>query len=351
MFRSLASLVGAVVCLFAAAASATEDVTVATMLQGLQSPCGLAIRPGASGDDYEIYVSDPGAGRVIRVRSGQPGTGEHAITGFASPRTGDNAVQSSGPRGLLFLDRTRLVVTGGEGDGHAFIRLYEVSDEQTPLAAERYEQHIEQAASGEQPAVVVKSFHGLARTLANDSVADMLVVVALGKQGSAGTWKVPIRAGTLGELEIFSSAQPRDELIVPGGIAVGRHGYIVVSEPIANDDAHANRLTFLNPIDGSVALELTVELPAVASLAYSPRTGNLHAAAFASSHAERGGIYRIDDVGEPGKPACAAVKIAEVARPTALAFGPDGALYVAALGESDGSETNTGVLLKLTGEL
>ena len=321
------------------------------MLTDLQSPCGVAIRPEANGDNYEIFVSDAGTGRIVRVRSGQPETPEDAITGFVWQRKSGDHFQSAGPRGLLFLDHTRLVVTGSEGEGRAFVRLYELPDGQTPLAAERYEQHVGPAASGEEPTVAVNSFHGLARTMANHSVADMLIVTTVGKQESAGTWKVPIRAGTLGELDVFASAQPSDEPTMPGGIAVAPHGYIVISEPTAESNPYVNRLKFLSPIDGSVALEVTAELPAIVSLAYSPRSGNLYAAAFASGNPEHDGVNRIDDVGEPGKPACAAVRVAEIHRPTALAFGPDGALYVTALGERDEIETNTGVLLKLTGEL
>jgi hypothetical protein len=320
------------------------------MLTGLHSPCGVAIRPEANGDNYEIYVSDAGTGRVIRVRSGQPGAGEDAITGFASQRNGGESFQSPGPRGLLFLDRTRLVVTGGGGDGRAYVRLYELADQQTPLAAERYDQHVEPPASDEQATAPVESFYGLARTAANNSVPDMLVVAALGRQGSAGTWKVPIRAGTLGELEPFASTEPRNERAVPAGIVVGPHGYIVIAEPTAKNSSGSNRLKFLNPIDGSPALKVTAELPAIVGLAYSPRSGNLYAAVFASSEGNRDGIYRIDDVGEPGKPACAAAKIAKVGRPTALAFGPDGALYVAALGASEENDTTSGILLKLSGE-
>lgn len=350
MLRFFAILIGMVACLLAAMASAAEDLSITTVLDDLQHPSGVAVRPETSGDQTEIYVADAMAGRVVRVRSGEPGAGADAITGFASQADGGEPLQSPGPRGLVFLDRTRVVVTGGDADGRGFVRLYEISDQPAPLAAEQHEQHLTTPVDVEQPAAVVTSFHGLARTLANDSVPDMLIVAAHGKQGSAGTWKVPIRAGTLGELASFASAEPFGDSTIPGGVAIGRHGYIIVSEPKPKNDSFANRLTFLNPIDGSLALQLTVELPQITSLAFSPRTGNLYASVFASDE-NAAGIYRIDDAGRPGEPACAAVRIAEVARPTALAFGPDGALYIAAMAESDDNETNTGVLLKLTGEL
>jgi hypothetical protein len=64
----------------------------------------------------------------------------------------------------------------------------------------------------------------------------------------------------------------------------------------------------------------------------------------------QGGVFRIDAVSETPAAKCNAVKIADVVRPTALAFGPDGALYVTAFGELD-KEESPGVLLKITGDL
>jgi hypothetical protein len=62
-----------------------------------------------------------------------------------------------------------------------------------------------------------------------------------------------------------------------------------------------------------------------------------------------GGIFRIDDAGEPGNAKCTAVKIAAVERPSAMAFGPDGILYITTFGESE--KPRGGKLLKITGEL
>jgi hypothetical protein len=76
----------------------------------------------------------------------------------------------------------------------------------------------------------------------------------------------------------------------------------------------------------------------------------LYAANFSATN-DRGGVYRIDDAGESGKPACRAVKVAEAARPTALAFAPDGTLYVVVLGGDDNKDKDSGALLKITGEL
>jgi hypothetical protein len=324
-----------------------DDLAVETLLSGLQNPAGVAIRPDASADNYEIFVSDTKAGRIVRVQSTKSESSEDAIIGFASKPDVDEPFQSPGPHGLLFLDRLRLVVTGRHSNGRGFVRLYELPDEDKPLVAEQHEQQIESAADGEQPGARVVSFHGLARTQSNDLVPDLLLLTALGNEGAGTTWKLPVRAGTLGELELFGSTAPRGSLRVPSAVAVGPRGYIVTSEPDANE-SRASRLKFINPIDGRVALQVTVKLPDLVGLAYSPRSGNLYAINFASRDPQRGGVYRID-AGEPGQ--ASAVKVAEVRQPRALAFDPDGALYVTAMDDADDIESNRGVLLKLTGAI
>jgi len=103
-------------------------------------------------------------------------------------------------------------------------------------------------------------------------------------------------------------------------------------------------IAFYNPMDGAPLLELPTTLHEIAGLAYSDETQNLYACDFAAGDPQQGGVFRIDDTSRSGEPACRAVRIATVARPTALAFGPDGALYVTACGTVDGQ----GVLVRIT---
>ncbi|MCI0365273.1 MAG: hypothetical protein L0219_15490, partial [Phycisphaerales bacterium] len=130
-----------------AEARSDDNVKVESFLSGLHQPCGVAVRPGGSADSYDIYVSDTGAGRVVRIKSGQPGSSADAIVGFTPRSNGEEHFELPGPRGLLFLDRARLIVLGGNENEHAFVSLYELSDEEKPLIAEQHEQNIELTAS------------------------------------------------------------------------------------------------------------------------------------------------------------------------------------------------------------
>ena len=96
-------------------------------------------------------------------------------------------------------------------------------------------------------------------------------------------------------------------------------------------------------------MQVTTDLRRVVALAYSPKSGNLFVANSPSNDDNSAGIYRIDRTNQPGISACIATKIAGVHSPTAIAFAPDGNLYVTASRDPKGK--NAGLLLKFSGEL
>jgi DNA-binding beta-propeller fold protein YncE len=86
---------------------------------------------------------------------------------------------------------------------------------------------------------------------------------------------------------------------------------------------------------------MPTDLRRIVALAYSPKSGNLYVANSPTTDDGHSGIYRIDQMTKPDVSTCTAVRIADVKSPTALAFAPDGALYV----------TTASDLQKLTGDL
>ena len=127
-------------------------------------------------------------------------------------------------------------------------------------------------------------------------------------------------------------------------MTVSKEGYVVVACDGVSS-AEGSTLAFLSPLDGSVLLQIELELPHVSALAFDPSSGELYAA----SAAQGGGIYRLDDAGDLGKPACDAVKITGANRPTAMAFSSGGILYVATLGEAESNTEASGTVLEITG--
>jgi hypothetical protein len=327
-------------------AVAADEIRVETVLSNLRGPSAVAVRQSPGADGYEIFVAEIGAGRIVRLHSDKPKTSEEAITGFIASTDDDDFIRLPGSHGMLFLDANRLVVAGSEGEGRPFVRLYELTDQEKPRSAEQHEQQASPASDKEQSDDGIASFHGLARTLANDKVPDFLVVSALDDESSTTLWRVPVRSGTLGDLSPLSKVPPGPAEMA---IAVEPRGHIVVVRPAGRGDSAASRLEFVNPMDGRTVVQLPLELANVAGIAYSPRTGNLYAIGRSSSDAPRDGIYRIDsnESSDAEGRSAIATFVAEVERPTAMAFGPDGALYIVALGR----DRNGGKLHKITGGL
>jgi hypothetical protein len=340
-----------IILLVAYPTSLAGEVKVETVLTGLKGPCGVAVRPDLAGAPYEIFVADRGAGRVVQVGGGSSPASLDAITGFpVGAASSGGALCAPGVQSLFFLDHARLVAAGGEENGKPFLRLYDLAESDSVLKADDHKQDLDFTSDAANPKAPMLCFHDLTRTQPNDRVSDMLIMAASEENGASALWKVPVRANTLGDAAAFKVAKEFGKVVAVGGLTTGNDGYIVIACRSASTSDSASSLKFINPINGRVALAVDTELPRVAAVSYCPTNRNLYAVSF-SSIDEGGGVYRIDDAGEPGKPAGKATKIAAADRPTALTFGPDGALYVSVLGTDEQNGKEVGVLLKISGEL
>lgn len=321
-----------------------DDVTVDTVLANLNEPSSVAIRPGGAPERYEGFVANGGARRVIKISSNAPNRPADVITGFPAASAPGNRRSMGNPSCLLFLDEKHIVV--GISGAPPELRLYELTEAGTPLTADGAKQKVAPDLPGEKPEATFVVFAGLARTRSNDFVADMLLVAIR----RTGVWKLPVRANMLGEmsaLESMPSFRPTAFVLSsPRALAISEQGYL-----LAVDDGSRsirNRFMFLNPTSGQVVLGFDPGLTDVRSVAYSPKSGNLYALAKAYGKGEEG-LFRIDDANKPGEQQITVTKVADIKQATALAFGPDGALYVTTLG--DKTKDDDGALLKVTGDL
>lgn len=306
--------------------ASAANVAVEAILTDLHQPSGLAVRPGGTADRYEVFVADSGAGRVVRWSAVAPKQAVDVVTGFKTQAAAD-PLRHTGPRALYFLDPGLLVVgTTRDKDGD-LLRLYELPDGDAALSADATTE-----PNSDGPAFDGVACTAIARSRANEFVPDLLFLVIRDADGRERLMKTRVQAGIIGGPKSFGPKDARE----PRAITISNSGRVVVGDA-------DGRLSFYNPIDGQIELEMPTDLKEPIGLAYNPATGSLYAADFA------GGIYRIDDTSQPGHPECRTVKVTDVSQPTALAFAPDGSLYVVTYGNGNGDANGT--LSVVTGDL
>lgn len=316
-------------------AFAAEDVKVETILSDLKAPTTIAFRPDDTAQDFQWFIAEGGAGRVVRVASGSPSEIVEVIGGFPGA-AGSNLELPGNPRGLFFIARERLVVLSGSDSVEA--RLYELNDDLKDVNADAAKQTVqlkEPAGDNSEQSTATS----IARTRANDAVTDRLLVASGGALG-----QIPLRAGTLGDPTTVHDATDDAESIHPAAVAVSDQGYAVIAEAASRSNDPA--ITFLNPTTGQKALRVGIDLREIRGFAYGPESGQLYAIGRSSSERTSEGVFRINDEPNASGRVARAVKIADVSQPTSLAFGPDGALYVTSVKGSD-----NGSLIKISGKL
>jgi hypothetical protein len=327
---------------FPAPGDETDKYRTEVVAKGLDNPCGLALRTAVEKDaPQEIYFVESGAGRVMRlVGSGEP---QEVLTGLET-RTLEKPKIRLSASALGFVTASKLAVLGG---------LKKEYLEQIGLFALPGEERVLTPADMES-AVTLKTFQdivfqeppGFQGMIVGDTVAFFSNYVP---NRFGDIYRASLSANRIDEPKRMSFRQAGDDLIAPVGLCMGPPGrtqYLVASFMGEMGGDRDSRVAFIVPSSGVVALELIPGLLDVVGLAYSP-WGNLYAIDFAAGD-KAGGVYRLDDSRLNNRPACRAVKIVDIARPTSLVFDKYGVLYVSSLGK-EGSEKQ-GQIIKVSGE-
>ena len=341
------NLIGFVVILcMAATVSAQEttddpknSVTVETVVEGLTNPCGVAVQPGTG----HVFVADSGALRVVRIVEDKI---EPVITGFPQKdEEGSETRNDLGPLGLSFIDQNSLVVgEGGQPAGEDMLRVFKVpAAGADPITADEMEGDAQRlVAEPDADLVGEGNFYGVS------VIGTSVFVTCYGDKAKGWLGKADVVDGKLTNFNRSIATAEKTGVAGPFAVTRSPEGYIVVSQTGEIGDATDSLLTFYDESEEELAdWKYETGLKDITGLAYGPKRGRLFAIDFSRNSTSKGSLYKL--VADTTT-TCKAVKLTDLDGPTAMAFDPQGNLYVTVMGtKTEGQDGPNGKLLVIKG--
>jgi hypothetical protein len=316
-------------------AAVAQDVKFDTVLDGLDNPCSVAVHPKTG----TVYVSDSGAGKVIRIVKGKP---EEVIVGFKTDVYGKGPMYNIGPLGLAFWGDDKIIVGGGDLiDGEEKLRFFNLPAEGSPPA-----KVTDAIKEFNLPATAELKAEGNFYALA--VVPDGVVATSNGDDTKGWIVKCKVNGKEIGPFERFIATKEATNVDAPVGIAVNAKGDLAVGQMGEINVPKDGLLTFYNPKDGKMLMNLETGLYDITALAYGVKSpSQLYALDYAWMKPDEGGLFQLIAKTEGGKSTVTAKKLASLDKATAMAFGKDGELYVTVIGTGkEGDAKKPGKLLK-----
>ncbi len=308
---------------------ALAQTKVVTVCEGLNNPCGVAVQPGTG----HVYVAESGAQRIVRIVQGKP---QEVIVGFEKDVYGKEPAINIGPLGLAFFEEALVVGDGGRADGKDELLVFALPKPGDPaLTLDKAKFRFALAAKDDLPGE--GNFHGVA--VAKHGI----YVTCHGDDAQGWIAKARINGTKVEDFARQIATKPAVQVNAPLGITIGPHGEIVVGQGGQIDVAGDGLLSFYSARTGALLANFKTGLYDTTGLAYSPRE-QLYAVDFAWLDAAKGGLYQLVATRGDNSQELKAQLVAPLARPTAMAFGPDGALYITLLGEPN---TSSGKLVRI----
>ncbi len=319
----------ALTCFTVSTSAGDAKVAGKVITDGLVHPTGIAIHPKTG----QLYVAESGSGRVIQVNP-KDGKVTEVVTGSDLDLYGKGPKYKIGPLGVMFMGADKLFVSGGDQkDGSELVRVYDLPKKlEKPLNVNDVYASFGPVKDGPDTKGGEGNFYAMA--------ADKNGVYVTSNGDDTKGWilkiTLPIKAGKNQKLAPFIATKTFiEEINAPVGITMSKKGNLVVGQMGAVNKPRDSWLTMYNPATGKGIAKAETGLFDISGVAYSPKTGKLYCTDFAWLAPKEGGLFRLDVSDKDGKVTVTAVKIASLEKPTALAFAPDGTLYVTVNGAAN----------------
>ena len=305
------------------------------LVDDLENPSGVAVHSGG-----DVFVSERRG--VVRLHPGADGkmTRAYEVSKYPTDIYGKGPMYDIGPLGVAFLDDGHLIVSDGSRvDGDELVRVYKIGAEapKEPQSEDSAAYTLGPIKAGTDSAKGEGNFYAIA--IANDTA----FITSNGDDTKGWIVGFPIVDGKPGELQAMIATKPLLEVDAPVGITTSSKGHLVVGQMGEVNVPGDSLLTIYDPATKELKEKYATGLNDIAALAYSPTTGKLYAADFSWVEPAKGALYELVVVGDK----CEPKKVADLDKPTALAFDKDGNLLVTVFGTAkDGETKKAGKVLK-----
>ncbi len=320
--------------------------SVATLIKGravagsFYNPCGVAVQP----ETGHVFISM--VGRIVRVVPGDPAEVHDEVTGFPSDTYGKGPAYEFGPLGLAFADKDTLVLGDGSlDDGKEIVRIYAVGSQPPPPDKVRKADDMTSFSTSIPPGD--DSLGGEGNFFGVAIHGSTVFITSNGDDTKGWICKLDLDMKKPPPLKLipFIKSKELTDADAPMGATISPDGKLVVSQFGATNSFPDSLLTFYDPATGALEKKLKTGLRDIIGVAYSPKTGKVYGLDFSWAEPSKGGLFRLEVGAEQVK----AVRLADLEKPTALAFAPDGKLYVTVLGSDEPKGSKTGQLLVFEG--
>lgn len=316
------SLFAASVCL--AVIAQAEEPAYETLVIDLENPSGVLVHP----DSGDVYTASRYGVHRYQAKEHKANL---VVSGYETDIYGKGPKYNVGPLGLGLIGADHLVVgDGSRKDGAELVRVYKLEGKKVKEDEAAYT--LGPITAGEESAKGEGNFYGVA---VNESA---IFITCNGDDTKGWVAKAELTDGKPGELKPFIATKEATNVDAPVAITFSPDGsQLVIGQMGEMNVPGDGLLTFYDPATGELKNSYQTGLSDIAGLAYSPKTGKLYATDFSWSEPEKGGLYELVIEGED----VTANKVLKLDKPTGLAFGADGQLYVAQFGSEppEGAES------------
>jgi DNA-binding beta-propeller fold protein YncE len=317
-----------------------KEIEKRVIATSFYNPAGVAVQP----ETGHVFVSM--TDRIVRVVPGDPYAAHDEVVDFPNDTYGKGPTYEIGPLGLAFADKSTLIVAdGGQVDGEEIVRIYRVGAQ--PLPSDKVRKAADMTSfsapivSGPESLGGEGNFYGVAVLGASAFVT----CNGDDTKGWIARLDLDLKKPAPLKLTPFIKSKELTNTNAPMGATITPDSKLLVCQYGSNTTRLDSLLTFYDPITGTLEKKLTAGLRDLTGIAYSPKTGKLYGTDFSWAEPAKGGLFHLEIVDGEVR----AQKMASLDRPTALAFSPDGKLYVTVIGAEPAKGKRTGQLLIFEG--